>query len=286
MKFFNFWKAKFYLDDMFFELTNTVLKILYFIKSLFGKSKFMNKNVELKGLHTGKRVFIIGNGPSVKQQNIKVLKDEIVFSVNRGYMHEDYEYIKPNYHVFVDPKLASGEWDISMLDEVLKKNPGVIFLLNSKWYKLDKFKPYLNDQKYKIYWLNTSLFFTPFYKNRIIDLKYATYGGAVLGQAIVSAVYMGAKNIYLIGVESTGLCHELLKENSHFYGVNEENDKKNMVDIYKDFYHSYLYLKYLYNFSQYSKDKNFKVINCSVGGILNMFDRQRYEDLLLLDQPN
>ena len=54
--------------------------------------------------------------------------------------------------------MATGEWDITFLDEVVKKNPKVTFLLNSKWYYLDKFQPYIKDEKFKIYWVDMNLF--------------------------------------------------------------------------------------------------------------------------------
>ena len=38
------------------------------------------------------------NGPSVKRQDIRPLKDEIVISVSSGYLHPDYAEIAPTYH--------------------------------------------------------------------------------------------------------------------------------------------------------------------------------------------
>jgi hypothetical protein len=55
-------------------------------------------NVDLHNIHSGKRCFILCNGPSVKRQNIRPLKDEIVFSVSSGYLHPDYTEIAPAYH--------------------------------------------------------------------------------------------------------------------------------------------------------------------------------------------
>jgi hypothetical protein len=41
---------------------------------------------ELKDVHKGKRAFIIGNGPSLKQTDLRRLKDEITFGMNRIYL--------------------------------------------------------------------------------------------------------------------------------------------------------------------------------------------------------
>ena len=41
---------------------------------------------ELKNIHKGKRAFIIGNGPSLKQTDLSKLKNEITFGMNRIYL--------------------------------------------------------------------------------------------------------------------------------------------------------------------------------------------------------
>lgn len=41
---------------------------------------------ELKDIHKGKRAFIIGNGPSLKQTNLSKLKHEITYGMNRIYL--------------------------------------------------------------------------------------------------------------------------------------------------------------------------------------------------------
>ena len=46
----------------------------------------LRRLAELKDIHKGKRGFIIGNGPSLKQTDLSRLKDEITFGLNRIYM--------------------------------------------------------------------------------------------------------------------------------------------------------------------------------------------------------
>lgn len=41
---------------------------------------------ELKDIHRGRRCFIIGNGPSLKQTNLQKLRDEYTFGMNRIYL--------------------------------------------------------------------------------------------------------------------------------------------------------------------------------------------------------
>lgn len=277
---FKFWDFKQRLDDYFFETVNIAMKSIFFTKSLNGRYDYMKKNVELKDMFKGKRGFLVANGPSLKQQDLKLLKDEITFFVNRSFLHEDYEYIKPTFHVIVDPKLATGEWDIDFLDKVIEKNPDVIFLLNAKWYYLDKFQSYIKNDRFKIYWVDMNLFTTPFHKNRKIDLTKLTYGAAVTGVAKMSMIYMGMKDIYFLGKDGNGLCYEIVGGDSHFYGTNPENHTKTMKDIYGDLYMMSLALKNWTYFSQYCKQIGVNMINCTEGGIFNMFERKKYEDVL------
>ena len=41
---------------------------------------------EMKDIHRGRRAFIIGNGPSLKQTDLSKLKGEITFAMNRFYL--------------------------------------------------------------------------------------------------------------------------------------------------------------------------------------------------------
>lgn len=277
---FNFWDIKQSLDDIFFEIVNIALRLTFFIGKITGKYKFMKKNKDLKALYTNKRGFLVANGPSIKKQDLKLLKDEVTFFVNRSFLHEDYEYIKPNYHVIVDGKLATGEWDISFLDQIITKNPDVTLILNAKWYNLEKFKPYKDNPKFKIYWVDMRLFITPYDKFRKIDITKISYGAAVTGVAAVVMLYMKFKDIYILGNDGNGLCYELINQDSHFYGHNPENKLKSMKDIYKDLFSMSLSLKNWTYFSQYCKRIGVNFYNCTVGGIFNMFERRKYEDVV------
>ena len=57
---------------------------------------------ELKDKHKGKRCFIIGNGPSLKNTDVSKLKDEYTFGMNRIYLaFPDWEF-KTSYLVSVN----------------------------------------------------------------------------------------------------------------------------------------------------------------------------------------
>ena len=94
---------------------------LQYIRSYKHFLKYKNlvaKNIELKDIHKGKRCFILGSGPSIKKENLKPLKNEIVFALNNFYVHEDFAEMMsgnvPKYYMTapVHPPQIEDEWKI------------------------------------------------------------------------------------------------------------------------------------------------------------------------------
>ena len=66
------------------------------------RAHLLKGNMKFKKLYEGERCFILGNGPSLKEQNIELLKHEYVFTVNQFCRNPISEVIKPNFHFWVD----------------------------------------------------------------------------------------------------------------------------------------------------------------------------------------
>ena len=258
------------LDDLYFEFINKLryIKFLY-ERSFKGMHKQLCKNIELKDIHKEKKCFVIGNGPSTLNQDLSVLKDEVVFMVNRAFLDPRYEIIQPRYHVIIDPKLSTGEWPLTFLDEIVKKNPKVILLLNSCWYDLDIFQSY--KEKYKIYWLDGSLTITPFFFNKKIDLTTRTFSNAVVEYGISSAIYMGCREINFLGVDGNSLCYSLLgRDDSHSYGHNPEDLSMNFQTVVRSLTSMSNSLRKWFHLFEYSKKNSIVLNNLTHGGILKI----------------
>ena len=269
---FNLWDFRIKNDDYFFELVNYALR---FRAMRFRKD--LKPNRDLKDLHRGQRAWIILSGPSLNKQDIRPLKDDVLFFVNRAFKHKDYAYLKPSYHLFIDSKMATGEWPLSYLDEILEVNPDVTFLLNYRWARLPQFQEY--KKKAKIYWIDTELMYTPFTKRKM-DLTRPVPGGAIFGACLAAAIYMGCKPIYFTGFDGNGLAFELTQEQSHFYGTNEENHLKATKDYVKDLYMMSRSLHGLMITSNYCKSKDVEIYNVTEGGIIEMFPRKRFSEVV------
>ena len=270
------WDIKLYLDDILFELINMGYKSRFFAKN--GRKYYgTQNNFELKDKYLGKRCFVVGNGPSIKTQNLKLLKGEVSFFVNRAFLHPDYEYIKPTYHIIIDPKLQTGEWPIDFLDKIVEKNPNVTFLLSANFYNEPKFQIY--KQKHNIYWLDMRLISTRFFKGEV-DLSTISVGGAVAETGILSAIYMGMKQINFMGVDGNGLCYNLVGKESHYYGSNPEDLTKDVLTRSKDLYFMSMSLRKWVYLANYCKKKNVELVNLTNGGIIDVCPRKSFEKLM------
>lgn len=270
----DFYNTKIKMDDYSFSLINIVLRIKFKFSKI---PKILKGNIKFKDKHKGKRAFIIMNAPSLAKLDLKPLSNELVFFANRGFMHKDYEYIKPEFHAFVDPKLKSGIWPISFLEECRKKSKDVNFILSADWKNETSFKSYIKDSK--ILWIFGRLFYTPYFPKKV-ELTKLSAGVTVIGACISSAIYMGCSEIYLLGFEGTGLLLELLNKPTHFYGENNENNEKERLAYHKDLYmkfrshRSFLYL------SRYCIKNNIKIVNLTEGSMMKEFEEGKLEDII------
>jgi hypothetical protein len=270
-----------FIYDILYSLFNTMRCIKFlFEKLIFNKHKELLKNKELKNIYKNKRCFVLGNGPSLNAQNIELLKDEIVFMVNRSFLDSRYEIIKPKYHVIVDSKLATGVWPITYLDDIAQKNPDVIFLLNSKWFDLEIFQAY--KKKYTIYWIDQSLELTNFNLNKKIDLTKKSYGKYVVEQGIVTASYMGCDTIYITGVDGDGFANLLLNQPSHSYGTNNDDIErfKSWRGIREAICSVCNWMLSWHYLNKYILNNQSKIVNLSGRGIITMVETDNFDNVV------
>ena len=145
----------------------------------------------LKGKHGGQRCFIIGNGPSLKIEDLDKLKKEITFACNKIYLAFDQTAWRPTYYSILDVLVAEN--NRSAVNE----------LKLCKIFREDV-RPYFSDAD-DIIWLKSL-------KMPMVDGDYkgkfstsvleGVYGGwTVIYPQIQLAFFMGIREIYLIGVD-------------------------------------------------------------------------------------
>ncbi len=167
---------------------NTLCFIIFYIVNYFAKfniplTKNNNKILGLKNKYKGERCFIIGNGPSLKSEDLERLKGEITFASNKIYKIFDKTTWRPTFYMVVDPI-------------VIEENVKDINLVKAKTkFTLKVYKHLFNADIY----FNNNL-----HKNKrgnfstnIMESLYSS--GSVSYHLLQIAHYMGFSEVYLLG---------------------------------------------------------------------------------------
>lgn len=144
----------------------------------------------LRGAYRGRRIFIVGNGPSLNSTPLDLLHNEFTFCVNRFHlMHEKISW-KPSFYTITDRRVVK---DIAH---------EVNALTGSKYFFDDKFRGMLREGEDTFYFQHTLKYEAPeeefFSTNASRGVRVSN---TVVGVAIQIAFHLGFSQIYLIGCD-------------------------------------------------------------------------------------
>ena len=143
---------------------------------------------ELKDIHKGRRAFIIGNGPSLRQTDLSQLKDEFSFGMNRIYLLFPELGFHTTYFVSINDLVIEQFWN-----EILAQ-PMPKFLA---WRSHRHFPKTLQPENLPtfIYTSYTGPRFSSDVRGRVWE------GATVTTTALQLAFHMGFEKVILIGVD-------------------------------------------------------------------------------------
>ncbi len=237
----------------------------------YANSQDAKKLKYLKDRHQGERCFIIGNGPSLKQEDLDLLQTEITFGMNRIYEIYPQTQWRPTYYMAVDNDFLLGNKkelnnigaqieflaiDINVPIDDISAN--VIRILEHTDFKLNKW----NDRSSHI--------------SEDVS-QYFSVGYTVTFTAIQLAIYMGIKEIYLLGVDF------------NYSVVRDEKGKVHKDTTVKDYFSGQKYASTVLNYNsvlyayqkakEYADTHNIKIYNATRGGKLEVFERKSIDSV-------
>lgn len=262
MRFFglNIWQLMMKLDGLILSLLNTALIAVNFFR--FKQRRLIGGNKENIGL--GRDIYVVLNGPSLASQDLTNLKNRTVMFVNRGFQHGQYEAIQPEFHVFVDSKMLTGEWPIQWIDEIIAIVPTITFIMPARWAFREELQPYI-DKGVNIHWVAS---------------KFHLSSLGVSGSCFEFAIEQNFQTIFFTGFDANGIGHELARSSSHFYGENSENSSKTTLDYAQDLYMHSRHFIGLNKFAKYASKKGVSMVNLTHGGVLDMFPRVNWNTIV------
>jgi hypothetical protein len=262
MKKIDFWKLMVIKDDYILSFVEFFIRLK--MKFDFKANKVIRQSKkQIKSVKTKDEVFVVLNGPSLKDQNLSKLKGCDLMFVNRGFLHPLYSELKPKYHVIIDTKMIYGIWDIKWIDEILKMVPDITFVFPGSWAKLELFKPIIK-RNVQIIWIGNN---------------GGLRGLGVSGACFDLAMLLGYKSIFFTGFEATGFAQNLLKQSTHFFGHIDDNELQSAEDYMKGYFMNCRQMRELILYAKKASNKGVKMINLTNGGLLDMFERQNFNDI-------
>lgn len=245
------------------------------------KRKFSKPLKRFKNIHQGERCFVIGNGPSLRASDLDRLKDEKSFAANKIFKIFDKTVWRPTYYVTQDGNVYS-----SIFDEILDISNACdcCFMYGNGYRALPK----AIRKKDNIYFFNS---YTK--KNEKGESEFSddisvgvNNGFTVTFASLQIAVYMGFKEIYLLG------CDNSYARNADMNG-NDKKEANTSDHFYTEAYFETTsdiehtpqgapvdFMDGAYKIAKEYGDKHgIKIYNATRGGALEVFPRVDFDKI-------
>ncbi|MFZ1807724.1 MAG: hypothetical protein WAU36_10900 [Cyclobacteriaceae bacterium] len=240
----------------------------------------MLRNKQFENKHRGKRAFVIVNGPSLKDQDINWLSDDITFVVSGFYRHEVIRKWQPTYYSIIDKNFFDGSEQsrnlFSQLNEVIKKS--IFFIPLFRGLKSNELLSLLPSERT----FYAALAGGPTKSVDFTGVVQSFYG--VSAFALAQAIFMGCSPIYLLGFDHDYLANRGLDR--HFYTggtiPGATGNSKTLAERIPYDTEMEANLKLWKNYrslKRIAEKKGIKIYNATNGGYLDVFERIDYNKL-------
>jgi len=231
-------------------------------------SKFSNENKKklekYKDIHKGERCFIVANGPSLKDMNFDLLKNEITIGMNRIYLLEEKLGFLPNYLVVSDIPIQL----VQFAEEYEKVKTHKFY----NWWARYLFP---KNTDINFFYQHFTRDFQPDFTKTVGNSKSVTYVCMQL------AFYMGFDEVYLIGKDHSyqisGKAGLKVKadgsETNHFISNYYKPGQKWKIPNYAE-------EEYSYALAREAFEKDNRIIkDATVNGKLDIFEKVDFYSL-------
>ncbi|MFN3259437.1 MAG: hypothetical protein ACE37J_02650, partial [Pikeienuella sp.] len=244
---------------------------------------------DMRDRHRGRRAFIIGNGPSIRNQDLTLLRDEVTFVTNWFVNHEQFEDISPTYMCVSSHEMfggwgnakpeLNGEWARKMQDRGGKVHKFFSFA----------FADYLREAAiFPESQTDFLLFDRP--KEQVdeaedinLDLSRPMMDGytGVITFCLPLAHHFGLKEIYLIGCDCDYDIKPDSDEKAYFYDYKQHASSttktESLLRVWAD--DGPVFRSYEIARKRFAAD-GVSIVNATDGGRLNTFPRLSFEHVL------
>lgn len=213
-------------------------------------------------LHDGKRCFIVATGPSLRIDDLELLKEkrELCISMNNIFRIFDRTTWRPDYYVMDDFRTLNA---CKSLVDTWPGNAKFAGDTSKEFWETPHRDDVYRYHSHYAYYLDKLPKFST-------DFATCSYTGATVTYTCIQlAVYMGFREIYLLGVDFSYGGQQDHTIYSHFY----QEEKLQSVGFVRQVYLAYQAAK------KYADSQNIKIYNATRGGRLEVFHRIDLDNL-------
>lgn len=224
-----------------------------------------------KNSHLGERCVLVANGPSLLPEDLDKIKGEWTFGCNKIYYMFPKTQWRPDFYCVLDERYIERSQDeiFSQIDMPIFTNDVVYKKISEK-----------NREGKKILY-SRQIHYERFQAwPHLLEYTYATNQGTVLSFVMALAIYMGFKEIYVLGADNTATV-----AGNHFSGhledkgleqIQKERLKKNGWGTHH--WKDQMELE-MATFEAYAKAHGISIYNVTRGGQLNAFERKEFDEV-------
>jgi hypothetical protein len=243
----------------------------------YPRKDLLQKNKVLERVGKGRRAFLLATGPSIKQENLKLLAGEDCFTISNAFLHDDIQVINPIFQAFAPyhPPLILEkyvEW-LRQADNTLPPRTRIV-LGHSTYDIVEEYGLFPEREVHYIY-LGAG--------RRHIDLTRPVLGpqtGIILLLPLV--IYMGYERIYLLGCDSTAL-RDYGKTLQNFYRSDRDvraNSNIHWSDLETEMRGTLAAFDQFKYYRDILAGTSTSIVNLSVDSWLEMFPFDRLEQVV------
>lgn len=260
-------KKKFILN-LYCKMSNIRQSIRYHLNYRNVKY-YAKKNLELKNKHLGERCFILGNGPSLKEMDLKKIQKETIFAVNFFAKSYLFPRIYPTYYCVIDGAFMKEE-HIDDLKYIIRSIDTNFLLENSA---IEALKDFDTNNK-NIYYSYS--FLTQYGESTCYEFtKIATGSVNVICHCIKWALFMGFSEIYLLGCDFNQFARPV---QGHFYSSKPAHESSSYVRGMDLMYSSQALFDH-YALEKESRKINSRIYNATPDSLIDAYEIIDYNSL-------
>lgn len=232
---------------------------------------------DLKGKYKGKRVFVLGNGPSLNDTELYLLKDEYKVCFNHFYLMIPRIGWNPSFYMVTDDIVIGDMPDF--FKETIMPQIEYNFFPDIHPNNIDFRKHIPEDDN--VLWIHTD------YAGFRNDLPKCGINNTVVNASLQVMAYLGFSEIYILGVDASFSFNAHKSKNLSSRDIESDGDDPNHFDPRyfgkgKKYHHQPMdeMVRRIGLARVFLEGQGVKIVNAGVGGKLDVLERQPLREVL------